>query len=528
MITSDIIIKILERNNVKELFGIPGNQILPLYDSLRKSKIKHILTRHEQGAVHAADGYARSSGKFGTCISTAGPGAMNLVMGIATAFKDSVPLLVITGDNDYPINYNNFQSIKVNDVFKSITVKSFYPKDGETAIKNLEEAIKILKYGPSGPVHINFPKNVLSEDITYNLTDISNNYSYENLEVIKNRLNKSERPLILAGGGVNWSNCEKELEDFVTKNNIPIVTTFHGKGVISEFNSMNLGIVGIRGSDISEYAILNSDLILCLGCKLSERTTGNIVDLNEFKSKLISINTNETHLKGLSMKITVKEFLKILKDVEFRKSSAWIDEIYTNNQKLIIDGIDDDSLPLRPPFIINKILENRDGATIISDAGSHTTWTFLLTKNSEPRKLLFSGGFGPMGYGVPAGIGASIANPKDKIFVINGDGDFQMNLQELSTIKENNLNICIFILNNSQLGIIKQWEKINDIPPYQVDLNSNPNFVKLGESYNIKSFKVINKEELDYALGYVNSFKGPCIVEILTREEDIPLPSQLF
>ena len=190
--------------------------------------------------------------------------------------------------------------------------------------------------------------------------------------------------------------------------------------------------------------------------------------------------------------------------------------------------IDDSSLPLRPPFIINKILKNKGDNIIVSDAGSHTTWTFLLAKNSNPSQLLFSGGFGPMGYGVPASIGVAIAKPDKKVFVINGDGDFQMNLQELATIKENNLNICIFILNNSQLGIIKQWEKLNNMSPYQVDLNSNPDFKSLGESYNIKSFKVGTEEELEEVLGIIDKLDEPIIVDILTREEDIPLPSKLF
>lgn len=533
MNTSDIIIKILEDNNVEEVFGIPGNQILPLYDSLSKSKIKHILTRHEQGAVHASDGYARSSGKFGVCLSTAGPGAMNLVMGVATAFKDSIPLLIITGDNDYPTNYENFQSIPVNNVFKSITIRSFYPKNGREAIENLKTSIKILKNKSNGPIHLNIPKNVLLENITPSFKENEYELNVETYDTeIKNIINKiqeSSKPLILCGGGVIWNNSCNDLKNFIKKNNIPIVTTFHGKGCISEYERLNLGILGIRGSEISKYAVENADLILSLGCKLSERTIENGINLKKIYKKLISVNTCKNHLTETSINMNIKSFLNKICNYDLKKDDSWLDEIYSNaSNSLVVDGINDSSLPLRPPFIINEILKIKGDNIVVSDAGSHTTWTFLLTKCSKPSQLLFSGGFGPMGYGVPASIGVAIANPNDKVFVINGDGDFQMNLQELATIKENKLNICIFILNNSQLGIIKQWEKINNISPYQVDLNSNPDFKSLAESYNIKSFKVETKEELDDVLNIVNKSNEPIIVDVLTREEDIPLPSKLF
>ena len=530
MITSDLIIKILEENNVKEVFGIPGSQILPLYKSLSNSNIKHVLTRHEQGAVHAADGYARTSGKFGVCIATAGPGAMNLVMGVATTFKDSIPLLIITGDNEYPNNYNNFQSIPVNDVFKCITVKNFYPRTSVEAIKNLNESIRILKNKSNGPIHINIPKNVLLEEVEtdFKFDNPENEYDNTIINKIIEKLKESSKPLLIVGGGIIWDKSSKMLENFIKKNNIPLTTTFHGKGCVSEDNRLNLGIVGIRGSKISQYAIESSDLILALGCKFSDRTIGNIVNLKDFEKKLISVNTNEDHLMGLSLNMSICDFLKEIGDYDFKKSDCWLNEIYSNDNSLIIDGVNDNSLPLRPPFIINTILKQKDDSFIVSDAGSHTTWTFLLTKCSKPGQLIFSGGFGPMGYGVPAGIGVAIANPNKKVFVINGDGDFQMNLQELSTIKENNLNMVIFILNNSKLGIIEQWEKMNGMFPYQVDLNFNPNFKKLGESYGIKSFKVRTEEELNNILNIVNSSDEPFIVEIVTREEDIPLPSKLF
>ena len=302
MNTAEALVKILENNNVKYIFGHPGEQIISMYAALKDSLIEHILTRHEQGAAHAADGYARSSGKFGVCMSTAGPGAMNLVMGVTTAFKDSVPMLVITGDNIYSNQgKDNFQSMKINEIFKNITIRSFYPSNGKNAIINLKEALNILKNEPRGPVHINLAKNVLMDENIGNIIDsevnLVQNYRYSAMSQIVDKLKESKKPLILAGNGIFWGNATNELKDFVNKNNIPIVTTYHSKGIISEFEKLNLGIVGIRGTPLANYAFENSDLILVLGAKLSDRTLARVKDFKEFKSKIIDININKTKLK---------------------------------------------------------------------------------------------------------------------------------------------------------------------------------------------------------------------------------------
>lgn len=529
MNTAEALIKILENNNVKYIFGHPGEQILPMYGALKNSSIEHILTRHEQGAVHAADGYARSTGNFGVCMSTAGPGAMNLVMGVTTAYKDSVPMLVITGDNIYSEQgKDNFQTIKINDIFQNITIKNFYPNNGKNAIIDLKEALTILKKEPRGPVHINLSKDVLTDeniDNTINReVNFVQNYRYPQMDRIISRLKTSKKPLILAGSGVLWGHASLELKEFINKNNIPIVTTYHSKGIVSEFEKLNLGMVGIRGTNIANYAFKNSDLILVLGAKLSDRTLGKIKDFNEFKSKIIDVNINKIKLKGdIRVHGDVKNVLTKLLEEDFNKDSNWLDEIYSNEINDIVEGIDDDSLPLRPPYVIYEILTKRKDSFIISDAGTHTTWTFLLTKSTNPGKFIFSGGFGPMGYSVPASIGVALAHPKRKVLAINGDGDFQMNIQELATIKENNLNIGIFIINNSQLGIIKQWEEIYGMDPYQVDLK-NPDFTKIAEGYGIKTLKVKTKEELDEAIIKVMETEEPFVVEIIVREENIPLP----
>ena len=607
MNTAEVLINLLEKDGVKYIFGHPGEQILPFYKFLKDSSIEHILTRHEQGAVHAADAYARSSGNYGLCISTAGPGAMNLVMGLATAFKDSVPILVITGDNDYSKKDEDiFQNSPINSVFENITIKSFHPDCGKSAIFNLIEALIILHKSPKGPVHINLSKDVLLEDIDfdaivfkeiidsfdyplfddfdcglcsdleifdkkiscfddfYSLVDIFDKYFiyYDgklifdkglyvksddsnkntlkdvdkdiNLAIEKVKL--SRKPLVIVGNGIVWGKSIEKLSAFVSKTWVPIATTFHSKGIISESDKLNLGIVGLRGTSLANYAYENSDCILALGAKLSERTIASCC-YDDVRDKIIHINIDENCLKGnVNLCMDVSCFLDLLlneidsrdyKDKDYILYSDWINEIYSNYEALIVEGVDEKEenyIPLRPPYAINKIVNAFKGSYFLSDAGTHTTWTTLLSKNDKFGKLLFSGGFGPMGYGLPASIGVAIAHPNDKAVVICGDGDIQMVIQELATIREYDLNVVVFIIDNSQLGIIRQWEEtVYDMGKYQIDLR-NPDFVKLANAYGIDSIKVESQEDLELAIDKASNSHHPFLVDVCVCEENIPLP----
>ena len=607
MNTAEALVKLLENDGVKHIFGHPGEQILPFYKALKDSSIEHILTRHEQGAVHAADAYARSSGNYGLCISTAGPGAMNLVMGLATAFKDSVPLLVFTGDNDYSKKDEDiFQNSPINNVFENVTIKSFHPDCGKSAIFNLIEALIILRKYPKGPVHINLSKDVLLEGIDldaidlkemigsldssifegldcglcsdleifdkkisflddcYRLVDIfdkyfiyfdgklifdkglylksddSNKNALEdvdkdiNLAIEKVKL--SRKPLVIVGNGIVWGKAIKKLSTFASKTWVPIATTFHSKGIISESDKLNLGIVGLRGTSLANYAYENSDCILVLGARLSERTIASC-DYDIVRDKIIHVNVDENCLKGsINLCMDASDFLDLLlneieskdyKDKDYILYSDWINEIYSNYEELVVDGIDEmeeNYIPLRPPYAINKIVNAFKGSYFLSDAGTHTTWTTLLSKNDKFGKLLFSGGFGPMGYGLPASIGVATAHPDDMAVVICGDGDIQMVIQELATIREYDLNIVIFIIDNSQLGIIRQWEEtVYDMDKYQIDL-TNPDFVKLANAYGIDSMKVESREDLELAIDKAFNSNHAFLVDVCVCEENIPLP----
>lgn len=596
MNTAEALIRLLEQDGVKHIFGHPGEQILPFYKALKDSSIEHILTRHEQGAVHAADAYARSSGNYGMCISTAGPGAMNLVMGLATAFKDSVPLLVITGDNDYSRKDEDiFQNSPINDVFENITVASFHPSSAKSAIFNLMESLIMLHKCPKGPVHINLSKDVLMEEVDLNdislekLIDSSKtpifadipsdldcfNEKISNLDglyelvnifddqfnyfdgklvfiddfsknVMANvdssinlaieKLKSSRKPLIVVGNGIVWGKAIEKLNAFVSKIWVPIATTFHSKGVISEDDKLNLGIVGLRGTSIANYAYESSDCILVLGARLSERTIA-ACDFGDIKDKIIHVNIDDGCLKGnIQICMDASDFLGLLlndleskeyKDKDFILYQNWINEIYSNYDPLIVEGIEESEencSPLRPPYAINKIVNAFKGSYFLSDAGTHTTWTTLLSSNDKFGKLLFSGGFGPMGYGLPGAIGVAVAHPDNQVVVICGDGDIQMVIQELATIREYDLNVNVFIIDNSQLGIIRQWEEtVYDMEKYQIDL-SNPDFVKLAEAYGIDSMKVESKEDLELAIDDAFDSNHAFLVDVCVCEENIPLP----
>ena len=596
MNTAEALIRLLEQDGVKHIFGHPGEQILPFYKALKDSSIEHILTRHEQGAVHAADAYARSSGNYGMCISTAGPGAMNLVMGVATAFKDSVPLLVITGDNDYSRKDEDiFQNSPINDVFENITVASFHPSSAKSAIFNLIESLIMLHKCPKGPVHINLSKDVLMEDVDLNdislerlidssktpifadipsdldcfnerISNLDDLYELVNIfddhfnyfdgklvfidDLSKNvmanvdnsinlaieKLKSSRKPLIVVGNGIVWGKAIEKLNAFVSKTWVPIATTFHSKGVISEDDKLNLGIVGLRGTSIANYAYENSDCILVLGARLSERTIA-ACDFNDVKDKMIHVNINGDCLKGMiNICMDASDLLDLLlndleskeyKDKDFILYQDWINEIYSNHKPLIVDGIEESEencSPLRPPYAINKIVNAFKGSYFLSDAGTHTTWTTLLSSNDKFGKLLFSGGFGPMGYGLPGAIGVAVAHPDNQVVVICGDGDIQMVIQELATIREYDLNVNVFIIDNSQLGIIRQWEEtVYDMEKYQIDL-ANPDFVKLAEAYGIDSMKVESREDLELAIDKAFGSDHAFLADVCVCEENIPLP----
>ncbi len=539
------IINILEQKDVEWIFGHPGEQILSLYDALRSSPINHVLVRHEQSAAHAADGYARASGKFGVCVATAGPGALNLVMGVATAYRDSIPILVITGDvPTKQRGQNTFQDIDLCSIFKPISRKTFYSSNVKEAISNLKKSIEMLKKGPSGPVHLNLPKDVLDEfideniifklDIDFESRSLENSQSdLSKLKKVAESINSAKKPLIVAGAGLVWSGALNEIREFVNKNHIPLATTYHGRGILREDNDYCVGLIGNRGTPVGNYAGANCNLVLGLGCRFSERTLTGIGS-EENNPQIIQVNMDPETLKGdINLQMDVKEFLnEIMKISESLRPEddphikSWLEElqVYSKDHPAPYDTeFFYSEVPLKPQQAIKEILDASDDLTLVNDAGTHTTWVTLYKKVLRPFSLLFSGAFGPMGYGLPAAIGACFARPSESIVAIIGDGGFQMTIQELATVNQNNLPMIICIINNSSLGIIRQWQEMHHSGSYEVELE-NPDFVKLAQSYGIEAVRVESPGEVFKFVKKGIEMKKPFLIDISVKEENIPLP----
>ena len=524
---AEALVKILESEGIKFIFGHPGEQILPFYQALSTSTIEHILMRHEQGAVHAADGYARASFKTGVCVASAGPGALNLVMGVATAYKDSVPLLVITGDIPENLRGTNvFQEVDVTAIFKPITIGSYHINDAEQALHKIKNALNTLKNGKTGPIHLNFPRDVLQEEV-----DISTvkaildekvpkpETNWNDLDLALEIFSKSQEPLLLVGGGVLWAHACSDVRKFAEKHQIPAASTYPARGIVPEDHPLSLGMIGIRGTEAANYAGKHADLILALGCRFSERTLTGIGN-----GRIIHVNLDKDVLMGdVRIQGNISKFIGKTKLINPKNTKEWLLTL-KKYPKVHSIKTDYQEVPLKPQRAIKEIMDATLNSLIINDAGSHTTWVTLLRQVNEPSSLIFSGGLGPMGYGVPAAIGASLARPDKHVVVVVGDGGFQMTSQELSTISELNLPVIICIINNHSLGIIRQWQNLYYGGPYQVELK-NPDFLKLAQAYGIEAKRIDSPNDVFRTIRAALKINKPLLIEILVdKNENIPLP----
>lgn len=522
--TAEYLVKLLEEHDVDYVFGYPGEQIIPIYEALRKSKIKHVLTRHEQAAVHAADSYARCSGKCGVCLATAGPGALNLSMGVATAFKDNVPLLILTGDVPTDLKGNNtFQDLPLNEVFKPITIKSYYARTPEKLENSINEAFMHFEDGVSGPFHINIPKDIQNRPMNIahkviHTKKIKSPKESDISDMIK-RIEESKKPLIIAGYGIIYADAIKEFEEFIEKTEIPVTTTWTARGIISEKNERNLGLIGNRGTVKANYASEHADLILALGSRLSERTTSHVNTNN-----IIQINTNPEHKNAETfLNNEIKEVLQIINKKEIKTTDKkWVNRIQIQEEKPKQKLEETDKL--HPELVIQNILKHVDeNTTVTIDAGTIPTYFTIdstLEKNSQ---IIFSGGLGPMGYAIPSAIGATYARHNDVIIAVTGDGAVQMTIEELAVLNTYKLPVIVIIINNNMLGIIKQWQDMAKYPKYQVDLD-NPDFIKLANAYNIEADTITSIEELNEKLSQALKNKKPHLFNIEVADVPIPLP----
>lgn len=511
MIGAELLLKCLEEKNVDKVFGIPGGVLLPLYDVLPKSSIQHILMRHEQGAAHAADGYARSTGKVGVCIATSGPGATNLLTGLENAMMDSIPMIAVTGQvAQHLIGKDSFQESDTTGFSLSATKYNYLVTDAEDIPDVIEEAFFIAQGGRPGPVLIDIPKDVLSQEVIKVRKPVIRKHVLKKLAKLKiniNQLNKaiesiksSKKPLIIAGGGIVIGNAEEQLKKIAQKLQIPVAVTLMGKGSYPSKDPLFLGMVGMHGTVKGNYSIQESDLIIAIGMRFSDRVVGFVEGFAP-KAKIIHVDIDAAEIdKNVITDIPIvgdcKEFLEeIYKNVQGPLNTAdWIKEIQgVSKQKSISeDGIQPENLL---QFINNYI---DDKTIVVTDVGQHQMWSALYLHPKGKKSFLTSGGLGTMGFGLPAAIGAQIANPDKRVVLITGDGSFQMNLQELAIVRQYNLPITIVLMNNSCLGMVRQWQELFHNANYsQTIFEFSPDWELLAKAYSIKGFNIEDKRDVE-------------------------------
>ncbi len=525
-----ILIETLKSLGVDTIFGYPGGIVLDLYNELYDCpEIKHVLVRHEQSAVHAAEGYARVSGKCGVVLVTSGPGATNTVSGIVNAYLDGYPLIVLTGQvMKGLIGKDAFQEADICDITKSCTKKTYQITSAEDIQSTLSEAMQTAMSGKKGPVVVDLVKDIFSQVVEIeNFEPISQKSDSVNfdLNTIISRITSSKRPVIVSGGGVKHSGAEAELYEFAKKTNIPVVDTMMGLGTYPQNDENYFGMIGIFGDKSANQIIKDSDLILSLGARFNDRITCMFkdVDLSE-KFIQVDINPNEISKNILASDFVVadiKQFLSELNDkvcIDFSKwlvSAESLKSLNTPNKKT--------TNQLHSFEVISKIDEFTKDKDVIftSEVGQHQLWAARNLTFCKDRQILMSGGSGTMGFGFPAAIGASVAEPDKNIVCIAGDGSFQMGLHELATCVENNLNIKIMILNNGYLGMVRQLqEKLCDGRYSQTKI-SNPDFLTLAKSYGVNAIRVSSVDEIDAALSKAFSTDGTFIIDFVVEPMEL-------
>ena len=541
-----ILLECLSRLGINEIFGYPGGAVIPIYDELYSFKeIKHYFARHEQGAVHEADGYARSTGKVGACLATSGPGATNLVTGIMTAHMDSIPLLVITGQvSSSLLGKDAFQESDIVGITVPITKNNYLVQDIKDLPRILKEAYYIASTGRPGPVLVDIPRDIQLQEIPYDEFNkiYENHFSLEGynpvyeghkgqIKTAIKMIKDSKKPLIIAGAGILKAHAYEELKEFVEKTNIPVAMTLLGLGSFPGNHELALGMIGMHGTTYANYAANEADLIIATGMRFDDRVTGNPQKFIP-NAKIIHIDIDPAEIgKNKLIDVPIVGDLKnVLTDLNEKAPKVshdeWLKQIkkWKKEYSLTYRKTEDDILiPQEILAEINKI--TKGDVIVATDVGQHQMWAAQFLTFNNPYSILTSGGAGTMGFGLPAAIGAQVANPNKRVLAVVGDGGFQMTFQELMLIKEYNLPVKIFIINNSYLGMVRQWQELFHEKRYSsVDLSYNPDFIKIGEAYGIKSIQLTNKKDLKKHLKKILESDEAVLVECIVEKEENVYP----
>ena len=539
-----ILLECLHRVGVTDIFGYPGGAVIPIYDEIYSfDKIKHYFARHEQGAVHAADGYARVSGKVGVCLATSGPGATNLVTGIMTAHMDSIPLLAITGQvRSNLLGRDAFQETDIVGITVPITKVNYLVQSIKDIPKIIKEAYFIASTGRPGPVLVDIPNDIQQQEISYEefnrlfdkevkLEGYDPTYVGHPVQIKRalSLIKKAKKPLIIAGAGVIKSGASKELLELVNKTDMPVATTLLGLGGFPENHDLSLGMLGMHGTVPANFATDEADLVIAAGIRFDDRIAGNPSKFCEH-AKIIHIDIDPAEIdKNKKVDVPIVGDLKnvlaeINKELEPKKHTEWTDKVkkWKNEYPLAHRNVGEDKL--LPQEVLKAVNDILDGdAIVVTDVGQHQMWAAQYLTFKNPDTIVTSGGAGTMGFGVPAAMGAQVGAKDKKVVLIVGDGGFQMTLEEIMMIRQYNLPVKIILINNSFLGMVRQWQELFKDRRYSfVELECNPDFVKIAEAYGIKSERLKTKEDLKNRLkDLILSDEGAIIDCIVEKEENV-------
>ena len=530
---AQIVIECLKEQGVDTVFGYPGGAILNVYDELYKHshEIKHVLTSHEQGASHAADGYARATGRVGVCLATSGPGATNLVTGIATAYMDSVPMVALTCNVGVSLlGKDSFQEIDIAGITTPITKHNFIVKDVAKLAETIRRAFRIARKGRPGPVLVDIPKDVTAKETEYTSVSIEKEERYrENIteESLRNAvkmIQKAKKPYLFVGGGAVISEASDELLEFVEKVQMPVADSLMGKGAFDGNHRLYTGMLGMHGTKTSNYGVSECDLLIAVGVRFSDRVTGNAkkfaknAKILQFDIDPAEINKNiitDAHIIG-----DIKEILIALNHrLEQQEHSEWIEKVMTYKEKYPLKYSE---RGLSGPFMIEEIYKQTQGdAIIVTEVGQHQMWAAQFYQYNKPRTLITSGGLGTMGYGLGAAIGAQMANPDKQVINIAGDGCFRMNMNEMATAVRQKLPLIQVVVNNHVLGMVRQWQTLFYEQHYSATiLNDSVDLVKVAEAMGDIGIRATTREEFQDALAKALSSQMPVLIDCIIDSDD--------
>jgi acetolactate synthase-1/2/3 large subunit len=530
---SQILVECLKEQGVDTIFGYPGGSVLNIYDELyrHQDEIRHILTSHEQGASHAADGYARSTGKVGVCLATSGPGATNLVTGIATAYMDSVPMVAITGNVSVNLlGKDSFQEVDIAGITMPVTKHNFIVKDVTELAVTLRRAFKIAQSGRPGPVLVDIAKDVTANKTEYTKVQIqkvgkkADTILEEDIQAGLEMIENAKKPVIFIGGGAVISDAGDEVKEFVSKVHAPVTDTLMGKGAFNGEEPLYTGMLGMHGTKAANLSVTKCDLLITIGSRFSDRVTGNISKFAR-NAKILQIDVDPAEInKNVNIHQSiigdVGEVLKRLNErLEPQEHKSWVNQVLELKEQFPLKYNPE---ILTGPYILEKIYELTGGDAIITtEVGQHQMWAAQFIKYKKPRTFITSGGLGTMGYGLGACIGAKVGNPDKTVINIAGDGCFRMNMNEIATATRYNIPIIQIVFNNHVLGMVRQWQTLFYGKRYsQTTLNDKVDFVKLAEAMGAKAYRITKKEEVEEVLKEALSLNTPVVIECQIESDD--------